>query len=104
MWPFVTRAPEAPSGGKEEAKKTSNLQSKCSCNSTEALEHSTAKGDTEENEMKTQWKQSCSYTVLEVIKYYCGAAMKMYEIQMDSCLFYIDIDIQEELGLFQGLA
>lgn len=37
-------------------------------------------------------------------KYYCGAARKVYEIQMDSCLYYMDNYIQEELELFQGSA
>lgn len=42
MWPLVTGAPEAPSGGKEAAKKTSHLQTKCCCSS---IEHSTVRGD-----------------------------------------------------------
>lgn len=52
LLPYVTRAPEAPSGSKEAAKKTSNLQSKCSRSSTGALEHLTVRGDTMENEME----------------------------------------------------
>lgn len=99
MWPFVTRAPEVPSGGKEAAKKTSHLQTKCCCSSIEAVEHSTVRGDT-----RKKWDNGKIPVKKQFKKYCCGAAMKMYKKQTFSCLYYMDNYIQEELELFQGSA